>query len=257
MTKTFLSMLLAAVLALAVTITQAHASETDDRVESAAKDSYVFKTYLKDDHVTVDSKEGVVTLTGDVANENHKSLAESTVENLPGVASVNNQLQVTAPSTPENSDAWLGIKVKTALLFRRNVNGLATKVSVKDGVVTLEGDAQSQAQKDLTGLYASDVEGVKSVDNRLAIVPQTETPQSTFKGKIDDASITAQVKMALLVNRATSALKTKVDTHDGVVTLSGTAKDAAEKDLATKLVSDINGVVNVVNNMDVGTPSSY
>ena len=72
-----------------------------------------------------------------------------------------------------------------------------------------------------------------------------------MKEKIDDASITAQVKMTLLFNRSTSALKTKVETHDGVVTLTGTAKNTAEKDLATKLASDINGVENVVNNMNV------
>lgn len=257
MTKAFLSMLLAAGLALTITVTQAHATEMDNRVESAAKDSYVFKTYLKDDHITVNSKDGMVTLTGDVANDGHKSLAENTVENLPGVTSVNNQLAVTNPSTPENSDAWLGLKVKTALLFRRNINGLGTKVSVKDGLVTLNGDVQTQAQKDLTGLYASEVDGVKTVDNQLAVVPSAPTGQETFKDKIDDASITAQVKMTLLFNRSTSALKTKVETQDGVVTLSGPAKDAAEKDLVTQLVSDINGVVNVVNNMDVSMPHSY
>jgi osmotically-inducible protein OsmY len=36
-----------------------------------------------------------------------------------------------------------------------------------------------------------------------------------------------------------------------VVTLGGTAKNAAEKDLVTKLVTDINGVKSVVNNMTI------
>jgi osmotically-inducible protein OsmY len=67
--------------------------------------------------------------------------------------------------------------------------------------------------------------------------------------KIDDASITAQVKMALLFNRATSALKTSASTKDGIVTLSGKAANGAEKDLATKLVNDIHGVNSVVNDM--------
>ena len=66
---------------------------------------------------------------------------------------------------------------------------------------------------------------------------------------IDDASITAQVKMALLFHRSTSALKTSVATKEGIVTVSGKAANAAEKDLVTKLVSDIHGVNSVVNNM--------
>jgi osmotically-inducible protein OsmY len=71
--------------------------------------------------------------------------------------------------------------------------------------------------------------------------------------KIDDASITAQVKSSLLSHRSTSALKTKVETTDGVVTLSGIAKNAAEKSLVTKLVTDVNGVSSVVNNMTIDT----
>ena len=69
--------------------------------------------------------------------------------------------------------------------------------------------------------------------------------------KIDDASITAQVKSSLLSHRSTSAIKTKVSTTDGVVTVSGIAKNAAEKTLVTKLATDINGVTSVVNNMTI------
>jgi hyperosmotically inducible periplasmic protein len=56
-----------------------------------------------------------------------------------------------------------------------------------------------------------------------------------------------------LSHRSTSALKTKVETTDGVVTLSGIAKNAAEKSLVTKLVTDVNGVSSVVNNMTIDT----
>jgi len=42
-----------------------------------------------------------------------------------------------------------------------------------------------------------------------------------------------------------------VAVDDNVVTLSGKARNAAEKDLAAKLVTDINGVKSVVNNMTI------
>src|SRR5580704_13781876 len=67
-------------------------ADTDSRIESAAKKSYVFKTYLKDDSIKTDSKDGVVTLTGTVREASHKALAENTVASLPGVKSVDNQL---------------------------------------------------------------------------------------------------------------------------------------------------------------------
>jgi len=69
---------------------------------------------------------------------------------------------------------------------------------------------------------------------------------------MDDASITSQVKFELLDHRSTSALKTKVTTKDGVVIISGNADSDAEKDLVTKLASDIRGVRSVDNQMTVG-----
>jgi hyperosmotically inducible protein len=225
------------------------ASETDDRIESSAKNSYVFKTYLKDDSIKTESKNGLVTLTGTVAEASHKSLAENTVESLPGVKSVDNQLKIKGVSPAEHSDGWLGTKVKTTLLFHRNVRATKTDVNVQNGIVTLTGEASSLAQKELVTEYAKDVEGVKEVKNEMTIAKTPAKSNETMGEKIDDASITAQVKASLMSHRSTSALKTKVETTDGVVTVSGTAKNAAEKSLVTKLVSDIDGVISVVNNM--------
>ena len=225
-----------------------HASKTDDRIESSARKSYVFKTYLKADDIKIQSKDGVVTLTGSVSEESHKSLAEETVAGLPGVKTVDNKLEVKGERPAENSDTWLMMKVKTTLLFHRSVSGSKTEVNVKDGIVTLQGEATSQAQKDLTTEYAKDIEGVKDVKNEM-VVSKTSKTTRTVSEKIDDASITAQVKMTLLYHRSTSALNTSVTTRKGVVTLSGKAKNASEKDLATKLVNDVHGVKSVKNLM--------
>jgi osmotically-inducible protein OsmY len=209
----------------------------------------VFKTYLKADDIKVKSKDGVVTLTGTVANESHKSLAEDTVAGLPDVKRVENKLEVKGDRPAEKSDAWLLTKVKTTLLFHRNVSGM-TEVDVKDGIVTLRGDAENQAEKELTTEYVMDIEGVKDVNNQMVVAKGAKEKRSTGE-KIDDSSITAQVKMSLLYHRSTSGLKTKVETKDGVVTLHGKAKNAAEKDLATKRAMDVNGVKSVKNMMTI------
>ena len=230
------------------------AADTDDRIESAAKKSYVFKTYLKHDSVKTEAKDGVVTLTGTVADADHRAMAETTVENLPGVTRVDNRLKLKVDAPAEHSDGWLSTKVKTTLLFHRNVSASKTDVFVQNGVVSLRGEAVNLAQKELTEEYAKDVEGVKEVKNEMTLARTPTIPTEPQVDRIDDASITAQVKASLLSHRSTSALKTKVQTRDGVVTLSGSAKNEAEKSLVTKLVSDINGVISVVNNMTVGVP---
>jgi hyperosmotically inducible periplasmic protein len=236
-----------ALLAISVPV---QASKIDDRIESSAKKSYVFKTYLKADDIKIESKDGVVSLTGTVSEESHKSLAQETVAGLPGVKSVDNKLEVKGERPTENSDTWLMLKVKNTLLFHRSVSGFNTEVNVKDGIVTLQGEATSQAQRDLTTEYAKDVDGVKDVKNEMTVAKTSKKGRTTGQ-KIDDASITAQVKMTLLYHRSTSALNTSVTTKRGVVTLTGKAKNASEKDLATKLVADVNGVRSVKNLMTI------
>jgi len=230
------------------------AHETDDRIVAAAKNSHVFKTHLKGDSIKTESKEGVVTLTGTVAEASHKSLAQDTVESLPGVVSVDNRLKTKGEPPPEHSDGWVGTKVKSTLWFHRSVSAARTKVDVKDGIVTLTGEASSLAQKELTTEYAQDVEGVNEVRNEMTVASKPAIDERTDGQKIDDASITAQVKAALRSHRSTSALKTKVTTNNGAVTVSGIAKNEAEKRLVTKLVTDIDGVVSVINDMTLAVP---
>jgi osmotically-inducible protein OsmY len=252
---TFPLTLAAVVGVLVITSTPLRAASTDSRIESSAAKSYVFKTTLKDDSIKTVSKDGVVTLTGTVAEDSHKSLAENTVASLPGVKSVDNQLVVSGDQPAEHSDAWISMKVKTALLFHRNVSATGTTVYTKDGIVTLQGEASSMAQKELTTEYAKDIDNVKSVINNMTIATTpTMAPATPGNEKIDDASITAQVKLALLSHHSTSAIHTGVTTTDGVVTLSGVAKNDAEKSLVTKLTEDIDGVTSVINNMTIGVP---
>lgn len=224
------------------------ASATDGRIEASARNSYNFKTYLKDDSIKVESSAGVVTLTGVVAQEDHKSLAQETVTGLPGVKRVNNLLTVAAEQPSDHSDGWISMKVKTALAFHKNVSATATDVRTQNGVVTLSGSADSQAKKELTGEYAKDVEGVTEVRNEL-IVADAKPATETVGARVDDASITAQIKTTLLFRKSTHALATLVATRDGVVTLHGEAETAAERDLVTKIAEDIKGVKHVNNLM--------
>ena len=242
--------LMVAAVALLVTSVPVHASTMDDRIESSARKSYVFKTYFTGDDIKIQSKDGVVSLTGTVSEEFHKSLAQETVAGLPGVKSVDNRLEVKGEHSAEKSDAWITTKVKTTLLFHRSVS-VMTEVNTKDGIVTLKGNADNRAQKDLTTEYAKDVDGVKDVKNEMTVSETSNKTRETLGEKIDDASITAQVKMALLFHRSTSAVNTKVETKHGVVTLRGKAANAAEKDLVSKLVNDIKGVKSVKNEMTI------
>lgn len=251
-------------------------SATDNKIEETVKASYNYRTVLED-HVKVKANDGIVTLTGTVQDNDERALAVDTVENIPGVTAVKNEIKIKS-DYPEKSDGWMALKIRGRLLVKGNVSASTTTVNVQDGVATLTGTAENLAQKELTGIYAAEIDGVKSVRNEITIEDKAAIARRTAAAdraaadrrtdnravdnrrtddgrdlgdRIDDASITSQVKYALLTHKSTSALKTKVVTADGVVVVTGDAASEAEKSLVTKLARDVRGVNKVNNNMVV------
>jgi hyperosmotically inducible protein len=266
--------LAALIVAVALPASLNASTNTDRQIEDAAKASYNYRTVL-DEKVKVKVEDGIVTLTGKVEDQSDKTLAADTVSDMPGVVRVNNEIEV-ANTHKEYSDGWIALKIRGVLLTKANVSAMDSQVQVENGHVILTGKADNLAQKELTEVYAKEIEGVKSVKNQITVVtPVVSDKRSdaqrsadtrnddrrnddsrTIGDRIDDSSITAQVKATLLGHRSTSALRTKVATKDGVVAVSGVAASEAEKSLVTKLAEGIRGVRSVNNAMTVDTATT-
>lgn len=165
-------------------------------------------------------------LASDVANESTVKLKPSVGEKL--------------------DDAVITTQVKMALLLHRSTSTFRTEVSTTNGIVIINGSVENSAEKDLITKLVEDIQGVKSVENKMTIVKQKT---STVGEKLDDSVITAKVKMALVIHRSTGALRTSISTNDAVVTVSGKALNIAEKELVSKVIEDVDGVKSVVNEM--------
>lgn len=225
------------------------AGDMDEQIEAAARNSYVFKTYLKSDDIRIDCQDGVVLLTGTAASEPHSLLAAETVAELPGVKSVDNKIEIIGGVPAMNSDAWIQTRVNIMLMLHRNLKGGHAVADVKDGLATLHGEVGSHAEKELAAEYAKDVQGVKAVDNKMTVATPARAKQKTVEEFIDDASIKAQIKLALAFHRGTDAFGTSISVNRGAVTVSGMAKNAAEKELVSKRIEDIPGVTSIDNRM--------
>ena len=134
--------------------------------------------------INVDTDRGRVTLKGVADSKESKALAGRLAATTDGVRGVDNQLSVGGPDktsartaevnaktkqvahTTEDavSDAWITTKVKTSLLYSKNVDGLDIEVDTKNGVVTLSGTVESNAERDLAVELARQVRGVKKVE---------------------------------------------------------------------------------------------
>jgi hyperosmotically inducible periplasmic protein len=74
-------------------------------------------------------------------------------------------------------------------------------------------------------------------------------PKRTATQTVSDAAIAAKVKTAFAADDLVRAHKINVDTVQGVVTLHGTVKGAAEKSRAMDIARRVDGVVGVKDNL--------
>lgn len=121
-----------------------------------------------------------VLLTGEVASEEHKRVAEQEVREIDDVNEVVNQLRIGPVadfSTPSN-DTWISTKVKTDLLATSGVPSGTILTTTSQGVVYLMGQVTAQ-EADAAANAAAGIAGVKGVVKVFDIASSTDKVSST------------------------------------------------------------------------------
>ena len=144
-------------------------------------------------------------------------------------------------------DKVLHTKVWAALTEDKTADASEINLEVYKGVVQLNGFVDTENEKSQAEAVAKGVSGVKGVENNLLITQAAQTAG----GAIDDSTITAKVKSALIDSSDTKAGDIKVETRGGVVQLSGYVANEAEKTAATKVAQSVDGVKAVKNSISV------
>jgi osmotically-inducible protein OsmY len=138
---------------------------------------------LKNVSVTQDRDKGVVTLGGSVAAESDKQQAESIAQSTATGQVVADQIAVIPPGIERdaktvNSDLDQGIESNLDAALIQNTLQKGVKYGVKNGVVTLTGEVNSESRRAQIEKAASTVPNVRQVVNELQVKDQkaTSTP---------------------------------------------------------------------------------
>jgi len=132
---------------------------------------------FKDVTVSQDRDKGIVTLGGQVASENDKSQAESIAKSLAGVQVVADQIAVIPVGAEKeakavNSDLDQGIEKNLDAALIQNKLHKSVKYEVKNGVVTLTGEVNSEDKRARAEKVATGVPNVTQVVNDLQVKNQ-------------------------------------------------------------------------------------
>jgi len=151
------------------------------------------------------------------------------------------------------TDTVITSKIKSAYARDKLVRARSVKVDTDSkGVVTLSGNARSQAEADQAFKIASGTKGVTSVNNNIVVGGAKKTMTGRVKEGVGDTIISGKIKAEFAKDKDVSVRNVRVDTDDkGVVTLSGSAKSKMEVDKALQIARDTKGVTAVRNNIKI------
>jgi hyperosmotically inducible protein len=159
--------------------------------------------------------------------------------------------QTSEPS--RNNDAEIKAAILQAVLKDPGLRNQSVEVTVAQGAVTATGLVETSLQRAALEEIVKDVPGVKTVTlNVVAKAPGTATPKPPVTKEDLDERLAKEVEFTLYKTDAFEVKTLKIICRDGVVRLSGTVRNLAERLLAEKIAQEIEGVRQVVNDLEIG-----
>jgi osmotically-inducible protein OsmY len=193
--------------------------KSDSQIHKAVLEELKWDTRVDETDVGVEVDNGVVTLTGHVANYAKKLAAEDAAHRVSGVLDVANDVAVHVPGGFYKTDTEIAQAIRGALEADVFVPAERIETTVYNGLVRLAGDVDYWSQREDAERAIRWLPGVVGVTNAIEVRPP-EVAAETVRETIEEA----------LERRAErEAGRIQVTVHDGRVTLNGRVHSWAEK----------------------------
>ena len=173
------------------------AASDDARITTSIQSKYFMDDRIKGRPIVVTTNGGVVTLTGQIADDTERAEALLLARTTEGVKRVEDNLTVSPgpastaatppttvePSTPAkppaavaDTDAALADRVRSQLASDNQVKDAPIDVTAKNGVVQLQGTVRTRAVKERALTVAKGIDGVTQVVERIQVAPTKRSP---------------------------------------------------------------------------------
>jgi osmotically-inducible protein OsmY len=217
--------------------------KTEIELQRDVLDELRWEPSIDANEVGVIVHEGVVTLTGRVDSFAEKDAAERAAKRVAGVRGVANDLEVVLADTRVRDDTDIARAALDAFAWNLNVPPDRVRLTVRKGLLTLEGEVDWQYQREAAFNTVAHLKGVLGVINSIAVRP-TITPRQ----------IKQKIESALQRTAARDASHIAVETVGGKVILRGTVRSWTEREDAERAAWSAPGVNSVESYIEIGIP---
>lgn len=192
----------------------------DEEIKKQLVDRFYWDDRIDASNIKVRVDRGEVLLEGTVPSFVGKDAAYNSTFLVPGIVSVKNELKVEHPEKTIIPDEQLESDARATLIFDADVDSSKVDVNVRGGEALLEGSVNSFWKKFYTEDMICKIRGIKSIDNRLAVVPT---------GRFSDEQISREITSAVRRNYHADAPDIDVKVEKGKVFLAGKVPSLAAK----------------------------
>jgi len=239
----------------------------DARITARIETMFLLNEHLSPFNINTTTENGVVTLTGSVADEVQRDLAADLANEVEGVKDVVNNILVVdtaLPRPPKRSwrqivtDRTISAHIRSRLLYHKHFRAMKLDVKCHNNAVTLSGVVGTADQKAAIGRIAEETRGVEKVHNNLTVRPKEKLdPISNVGRQLSDEWVEKRVETALMMNRHISILDLHVEVDDDLCILAGTVRSDDQKALAEAIAQSVYGVQAVRNDIQVREVDLY
>lgn len=202
-------------------------------IAEAIEDELAIDPIVPSAAIDVTVGDGVATLEGRACCLLAKERAVRLAQTVRGVRAVIDLQEVAQPT--EVGDVWIRDEVRRSLREDPALEREEFRVHVQNGVVTLDGEVESLAEKRIAVRAAKRVRGVTEVTDDIAIALELTRP---------DEEIRADVIQSLRWNPLVDDGLVRVEVDEGVVTLSGIVESAAARRKAIE-AAEVAGAMSI------------
>jgi osmotically-inducible protein OsmY len=193
----------------------------DHEITRAIETEFWFDEVIDANKIDVETRNGIVTLSGVVDNILTRQRTTKIAETVKGVRAIINDTEVFPLIAISDND--LRGDIEQALREDPVTDSYEVQVDVENGLVTLSGWVDSWQEKELCVTVAKRVRGVRGVNLEISV---------DYLGERSDQEIKQEIKRRLSYDVRVDDSLVELDVRDGKVELSGSVGSLAEKRLA-------------------------